>query len=134
MPNIVPLTLHEQSIRQTKSTSFRSKHDSTKAPNDTKSNKKSSKKQNSASISKSSSRKSKDNPSKPEGKVFFEGGGQYEEEQEGNNDEHNTKSDDPLEGFDFYPSARMDFEVFEIELFVKPKFKALNSQVWSDMM
>lgn len=50
-----------------------------------------------------------------------------------NNDE-NKASKSLLEMIEFYPRAFMDFEVFEIEFFIKPQFKSLNPDVWKNMM
>jgi len=39
----------------------------------------------------------------------------------------------PFDGYDFYPSARIDFEFIELEFFVKPKFKKPDPSVWTNL-
>lgn len=38
------------------------------------------------------------------------------------------------EGAEFYGRAFMDFDMFEVEFFVKPILKPLKLDVWTDMM
>jgi hypothetical protein len=123
MPNIVPLTLREQKDREERVLRKSQNKEKSKSWEGSRKNGGSSK-----------IKSTKQSESKGKGKSGSRADYSGNNEEWMNNEESDGMQEEPrslLDGFEFYPRAFMDFEIFEIEVFVKPQFKPANPDIWT---